>query len=80
MKARLNLTIDEKLLDSIKLYAARQQKSVSELVENYFKNVSRRPRRKHIIDLVKDLEPPKIKPEEDLKELFYQEQAKKYGF
>lgn len=80
MKARLNLTIDEKLLDSIKVYAARQQKSVSELVENYFKNVSRRPRSKHIIDLVKDLEPPKIKPEEDLKELFYQEQTKKYGF
>ncbi len=80
MKARLNLTIDEKLLDSIKAYAARQQKSVSELVENYFKNLSRPSHRKHIIDFVKDLEPPKIKPEEDLKELFYQEQAKKHGF
>ena len=80
MKARLNLTIDEGLLNNIKLYAARQQKSVSELVEIYFKNVTRPAKRKNIIDLVKELEPPLIDSDADLKELFYQEQSKKYGF
>ncbi|HEY5465100.1 MAG TPA: DUF6364 family protein [Hanamia sp.] len=80
MKARLNLTIDESLLNNIKSYAARQHTSVSELVEIYFKNITRSSKRKNIIDLVNELKPPSMDIDTDLKELFYQEQAKKYGF
>jgi hypothetical protein len=80
MKERLNLTIDGDLLDAMKNYAANKQMSVSELVENYFKTVTRPVRRKNIIDLVDKLEKPAIDSSADLKELFYKEQGKKYGF
>lgn len=80
MKERLNLTIDGGLLDAMKVYAASKQTSVSELVENYFKTVARPVRQKNILHLVDKLDRPVIDPGSDLKELFYREQGKKYGF
>lgn len=80
MKTRLNLTIDQSLLESMKTYAANKNTSVSELVETYFKKVSRPARRKNILHLVDQLNTPKINQKVDLKELFYEEQMKKYGF
>ncbi len=58
MKERLNLTIDGKLLDAMKAYAAGKQMSVSELVENYFRSVTRPVQRRNILDLVDGLEMP----------------------
>ena len=80
MKTRLNLTIDDALLDNIKAYASNKQTSVSELVENYFKAITKPAKRKNIINLVEKLEKPKIDAKTDLKELYYQDQSKKYGF
>ncbi len=80
MKIRLNLTIDEALLSHIKAYAASKDISISELVETYFKKVTRPARKKNILHLVEKLEAPAIDPKADLKELFYLEQAGKYGF
>lgn len=80
MKARLNLTIDNTLLENIKCYAQKQQTSVSELVENYFKIVTKPSKRKNVIDLIEKLEKPAIKETADLKELYYQDKSKKYGF
>jgi hypothetical protein len=80
MKERLNLTIDGGLLNAMKNYAASKQTSVSELVEDYFKAVTKPVRRKNILDLVDKLERPAIDPEADLIELFYKETGKKYGF
>ena len=80
MKARLNLTIDDDLLFHMKMYATKQQTSVSELVEDYFKRITKPTRRKSIIDLVEELKKPAIEDAADLKDLFYQDQAKKYGF
>ena len=57
MKERLNLTIDGELLDSMKAYAAGKGMSVSELVESYFRSVTKPVRGKNIIDLVDELEP-----------------------
>jgi Family of unknown function (DUF6364) len=80
MKTRLNLTIDEATLELIKAYAASKETSVSELVESYFKKIAKPPaRRKNILQLVEKLKKPVIDPKADLKELFYQEQTKKYG-
>ena len=79
MKARLNLTIDNSLLDEVKSYAVKQNQSVSELVENYFKKVTKPPRRKNIIHLVAKLKKPNISNRVDLKELYYKENAIKYG-
>jgi hypothetical protein len=58
MKERLNLTIDGELLDAMKAYAASKQMSVSELVENYFRSVTRPVQRRNILDLVDGLEKP----------------------
>ncbi len=80
MKTRLNLTIDEQLLTSIKGYAESKNVSISELVENFFKKVIRPAKRKNIIDLVEKLDKPEISDSADLKELFYKDQSKKYGF
>lgn len=63
----------------MKAYALRKQKSVSELVELYFEAVTRPAKRRTVIDLVEDLKRPELDSSIDLKELFYKEQAKKYG-
>lgn len=80
VKARLNLTIDTALLEEIKFYASRKQTSVSDLVEQYFKSISRQQKRKNIIELMENLEKPAIDPTADLKELYYTNQSGKYGF
>ena len=80
MKERLNLTIDGALLEAMKAYAAKRHMSVSELVENYFKHVTKPVHRRNILDLVDELEAPAIDPEADLKELYYKEQGAKHGF
>jgi len=73
MKERLNLTIDADLVASMKAYAASKQMSVSELVESYFRTVTKALPRKNIIDLVDGLERPAIDGQEDLKALYYKE-------
>jgi hypothetical protein len=80
MKARLNLTIDEDLLNKVKVYAERRQSSVSQLVEEYFKNIVKRPKKQTIIDLIESLPKPDIDPNVDLKQAYYEENKKKYGF
>jgi len=80
MKSRLNLTIENSLLEDVKSYAVKQNRSVSDLVESYFKKVTRPSKRKSIIDLVEKLEKPTIDNDADLKDLYYKENAKKYGF
>jgi hypothetical protein len=49
--------------------------SVSELVENYFKTITKPAKRKSIINLVEKLERPKIDSKVDLKELYYLDQS-----
>jgi len=58
MKERLNLTIDAELVESMKAYAASRQMSVSELVESYFRAVTKPLQRKNIVDMVDGLEEP----------------------
>ncbi len=81
MKTRLNLTIDETLLTSIKQYASKEKTSVSKLVENYFSMLTIPKKRKSIIDLIESLDAlKKIAKDADLKDLFYKDQVKKKGF
>lgn len=58
MKERLNLTIDGALLEAMKTYAASKQMSVSELVESYFRQVTKPVQRENILDMVDRLEAP----------------------
>jgi hypothetical protein len=58
VKDRLNLTIDRELLETMKVYAAGKDMSVSELVENYFLSITRPVQPNNILDLMDRLEPP----------------------
>ena len=81
MKVRLNLTIEDDLLNKIKRYAASKQVSVSELVEEYFKTIAKTKKQKNnIIDLVDKLPKHSISSSQDLKKGFYEDKAGKYGF
>jgi len=57
MKERLNLTIDATLLEAMKAYAVSKEMSVSELVECYFRTVTRPIQQNNILDLMDRLEP-----------------------
>lgn len=80
MKSRLNLTIEESLLEKVKSYAASRKSSVSELVENYFKTFVQVPPRKSIVDLIEELPKPDLRVEGDLKKQYMEQNADKYGF
>lgn len=80
MKTRLNLTVEESLLDRIKKYASRKDTSVSELVETFFKSVLKPTRQDNIIDMVEKLKKPDIDESIDLKKEYYHRQKKKHGY
>ena len=61
MKERLNLTIDGALLEAIKAYAASKEMSVSELVESYFRSVTKPVERRNILDMVDELVAPPVR-------------------
>ena len=78
MKARLNLTIDQSILEEVKQYATLKNTSVSELVEEYFKVIIK-PKKKSFVELIKELPKPKIDENFDWKEEYYKDKMKKYG-
>jgi hypothetical protein len=80
MKARLNITIEERLLNNAKHYAAKNDTSLSQLIELYFESLTRPSRRKNIIQLVEELPKPKIDLSKDLKQAYHEDQKGKYGF
>lgn len=80
MKNRLNITVDDSLVEQAKRYAARHKTSLSQLVEQYFKSLTRPAHKKNILELLKELPTPKIKLEGELKEKYYEDRKKKYGF
>ena len=75
MKARLNITIDESLLQEVKKFAAKRNTSVSEMVENYFRNITK-PKRKLLTELLDEL--PKLDNPENkkLSDLYYEAKMK----
>ena len=80
MKNRLNITVEEDLLNKAKKYAEEHHTSLSQLIGHYLKMLTRKPPRKNILDLVKGLEKPKMDPQADLKKQYFEEQKSKYGF
>ena len=81
MKAKINLSIDEKLIHKVKAYAEEKHTSVSELVEEYFRKVVEKPKKKpNLIELIESLPKPDIPLDADLKKQYYEERASKYGF
>jgi hypothetical protein len=80
MKSRLNVTIDSVLLEKAKRHAARNNSSLSRMIEVYFKSLSRPAHKKTAIDLLRKLPKPKKATIDNLKQDYYQQRKKKYGF
>jgi hypothetical protein len=79
MKSRLNITIDEKLIKRVKAYAGKNNVSVSELVEHYFRQLVKPAGRQSIIDVVEKMDVPEIPDEVDLVNEYHRDMEKKYG-
>ena len=82
MKNRLNITVDNVLMEEAKLYAVKHKTSVSQLVEQYFKTLTRKrlSQKENFIDFMSRMSKPKIKVEGDYKKDYYESRKKKYGF
>lgn len=76
MKTRLNITIEESVLEEIKKYSNRNNISISELVEKYFKRIVDKPKKKSLLDKIKALPKSSILPDIDYKKGYYEEKYK----
>jgi tripartite-type tricarboxylate transporter receptor subunit TctC len=85
MKKRLNITVEEQLLEKIKKYAEEHETSVSSLVEEHFelltKPKSKIPGGMSLVEYMQSLPKSKVNFPDDFnwKEEIYKERAKKYG-
>ena len=71
MKTKLSLSVDDALLSEMKVYACKQNKSISELVSDYFTTIIKSTNHKNIIELVNALDAPLIEVNINLKETYY---------
>jgi hypothetical protein len=79
MKARLSLSIDKDILKEVKKLSAKKNMSVSEMVENYFKIITR-PKRKLLTEILDELPKPNLPEDFDWKEEYIKDKMKKYGY
>ena len=79
MKARLHLTIDEHILKEVKKVAAKKKISVSEMVEDYFKIITK-PKRKLLTEILDELPKPNLPEDFNWKEDYIKDKMKKYGY
>jgi hypothetical protein len=77
MKARLNLSIDTDILKEVKKLSAKKNMSVSEMVEDYFKIITR-PKRRLLTEILDKLPRVNIPENKKLSELYYEEKMKEY--
>ena len=82
MKARLNITIEEEVLNKAKVYAEKNGSSVSQLVEEYFRTITKKTKKKSLLDIIEELPKPKLDfpPDFDFQKEYYELNKKKYGF
>jgi len=83
MNTKLTLTLKKEIIEQAKKYAAEKGRSLSEMVENYFKYLTElkleeksdtlSPRVKKLRGIVK------VKPGFDYKKILEEERIKKYG-
>ncbi len=82
MKARLNITIEETLLEEAKIYALKNELSLSQIIEDYLTAIVKKPERPSLLDVLDSL--PKVKstfPDNfDFKKEYYEDRKTKYGF
>lgn len=72
--------MDSALVEQAKRYAARNRSSLSQLIEVYFKSLTRPAHKKTAIDLLKELPKPKKLVIDNIKEDYFSRRKNKYGF
>lgn len=75
MKTRLNITIEESLLEKVKSYAKEKKVSVSDLVEKYFETVLKsKPKksRESILDFLEDMKSSAYPENFDFKKEYFE--------
>lgn len=86
MKKKLNITIEENLLEKIKVYAESKERSVSDLVQEHFETLLKPrptlPNGMTLVEYMKSLPKSKIEFPEgiDWKDEYYRAKAKKWGY
>ncbi|GAB2489815.1 DUF6364 family protein [Algoriphagus taiwanensis] len=86
MKKKLNITIEENLLEKIKAYAESKDRSVSDLVQEHFETLLKPrptlPNGMTLVEYMKSLPKSKIEFPEgmDWKDEYYRAKAKKWGY
>ena len=86
MKKKLNITIEENLLEKIKDYAESKDRSVSDLVQEHFETLLKPrptlPNGMTLVEYMKSLPKSKVEFPEgiDWKEEYYRAKAKKWGY
>lgn len=78
MKKRLSITIEETLLNEVKKIASKQKTSISKIVEDYFKSLTKR-KRKTLSEILNELPKPKLADNFNWKDEYYKAKMKKYG-
>lgn len=82
MKSRLNITIDETLVEHAKHYAEMHHTSLSSLIEDSLRKIVGRqqPKKQNVFDILKSLPKPKEDTEVYSTEHYFEENKPKYGF
>ncbi len=86
MKKKLNITIEENLLEKIKVYAESKERSVSDLVQEHFETLLKPrptlPNGMTLVEYMKSLPKSKIEFPEGIewKDEYYRAKAKKWGY
>jgi hypothetical protein len=78
MKARLHLTIDEHILKEVKKVAVKKKISVSEMVGDYFKIITKQ-KKKLLTEILDELPRVQIPENKKLSTLYFKAARKKYG-
>lgn len=80
MKKKLNISIDEELMKKVKIYATKNKLSLTKLVEDYLLEVTKNITKKELKELEQKTYPTPSQNLDEIKESYFQYQAKKYGF
>ena len=79
MKSKLNITIDEDILTEMKRHAIQQNRSISEIVEHYFRGILSPKPKGSFVEMIDNLPKPITAGGDNLKEEYYKAKANKYG-
>ena len=83
VRTKLNIIIEESLLEKAKAYASKKQASLSRIIEEYFETITQRTSSENhtLLDMVDKLKPDAaIIKKRLVKDAVYKAQKEKYGY